>query len=135
MTISRREIIKVGLAAGAAFSIPSALRAQTAPTPARTARMVINGDLSIFDPIFTTAGTTAYHGLAIYDTLFALDSKLLAQPQMIEKWSVSDEKMTYTFELRDGLQFHDGSTVTAADCVASIRRWGQVHPGGQLLME
>ncbi|MES0158170.1 ABC transporter substrate-binding protein, partial [Mesorhizobium sp. M0018] len=38
------------------------------------------------------------------------------------------------FELRDGLGWHDGTPVTAADCVASIRRWGQVAPGGQLLM-
>ncbi|MER8785539.1 ABC transporter substrate-binding protein [Mesorhizobium sp. M1006] len=133
MTISRREIIKTGLAAGAAMSIPSVLRAQTAPSVARTVRMVM-GDLSVFDPVVTTATITANHGLAIYDTLFALDSKLTPQPQMIGKWGVSDDKKTYTFELRDGLGWHDGTPVTAADCVASIRRWGQVDPGGQLIM-
>ena len=39
------------------------------------------------------------------------------------KWGVSDDKLTYTFELRDGLKFSDGAAVTAADCVASVRRW------------
>ncbi|MER8874772.1 ABC transporter substrate-binding protein [Mesorhizobium sp. M0814] len=133
MTISRRELIKAGLAAGAAVSIPSVLRAQTLPADARTVRMVM-GDLSIFDPILTTDTGTVTHGLAIYDTLFALDSKFVPQPQMVGKWGVSEDKKLYTFELRDGLGWHDGSPVTAADCVASIRRWGQVDPGGQLIM-
>jgi peptide/nickel transport system substrate-binding protein len=134
MTITRRDLIKTSLAAGTVVSMPSVARAQTAPTAARAVRMVKAGDLRVFDPIFTTAGITAEHGLAIYDTLFALDSKLTPQPQMVGKWSVSDDKKTYTFELRDGLGWHDGTPVTAADCVASIRRWAQVAPGGKLIM-
>ncbi|TIP88264.1 MAG: ABC transporter substrate-binding protein, partial [Mesorhizobium sp.] len=129
MTISRRELIKVGLAAGTALSIPSVLRAQTPPPAARTVRMV-KGDLTIFEPIFTATNITGDHGAAIYDTLFAVDSKFMPQPQMVGKWGVSDDKKTYTFELRDGLGWHDGTPVTAADCVASIRRWAQVTPGG-----
>ncbi|MDX8480127.1 ABC transporter substrate-binding protein [Mesorhizobium sp. VK24D] len=134
MTICRRDLIKAGLAAGAAISIPSVLRAQIAPTAARTVRMVMD-DLATFDPTVTTATITGNHGLAIYDTLFALDSKLIAQPQMVGKWSVSGDKRTYTFQLRDGLGWHDDTPVTAADCVASIRRWGQVPSGGKLIAE
>lgn len=135
MIISRRNLIKAGMAAGAAVSIPSVLRAQTAPAAARTVRMVKSSELSVFDPIWTAADITADHGLAIYDTLFSLDSRLMPQPQMVGKWGVSDDKKTYTFKLRDGLGWHDGTPVTAADCVASIRRWGEVAPGGQLLMK
>ncbi|MFC0810322.1 ABC transporter substrate-binding protein, partial [Ensifer sp. P24N7] len=134
MTISRRELMITGLAAGTALSIPSVLRGQTVPTEARTVRMVMSDALSTFDPIFTTSGETQIHGLAIYDTLFSLGAKLMPQPQMVGKWGVSDDKKTYTFELRDGLGWHDGTPVTAADCVASIRRWGQTS-SGQLLME
>ncbi|MER9921295.1 MULTISPECIES: ABC transporter substrate-binding protein, partial [unclassified Mesorhizobium] len=134
MTISRRKLIKMGMAAGASLSMPSVLRAQTEPTAARTVRMMM-GDLTVFDPIFTTGDLTSIHGLGIYETLFALDSELKPQPQMVGKWGVSEDKKTYTFELRDGLGWHDGTPVTAADCVASIRRWGQVDSGGQILME
>lgn len=134
MTISRRKILKAGLAAGTVLSIPSVLRAQSAPTATRTVHMVKTNDLRIFDPIYSATNVTADHGAAIYDTLFSLDSKFVAQPQMVEKWGVSDDKKTYTFELRDGLGWHDGTSVTAADCVASIRRWGQVAPGGQMIM-
>ncbi|WP_352764231.1 twin-arginine translocation signal domain-containing protein [Mesorhizobium sp. M0189] len=45
MTISRRELIKAGLAAGAAVSVPSVLRAQAAPNAAGTVRMVKDTDL------------------------------------------------------------------------------------------
>ncbi len=60
----------------------------------------------------------------IYDTLFALNAQSRPQPQMIERWSVSDDRLAWTFQLRDGLAFHDGAPVTSADCVASLRRWG-----------
>ncbi|MER9645242.1 ABC transporter substrate-binding protein [Mesorhizobium sp. M0239] len=135
MRISRREFVKTGLVAGTALSIPSVLRAQTASSEARTIRMVKSGDLRVFDPVFSTAAITAEHGLAIYDMLFSLDSNFMPRPQMVGRWGVSDDKKTYTFELRDGLGWHDGTPVTAADCVASIRRWGQVNSGGQLIME
>ncbi|HEV2897958.1 MAG TPA: ABC transporter substrate-binding protein [Pseudaminobacter sp.] len=133
MTISRRNLIRLGMAAGTALSIPSVLRAQTLPADARTVRMVI-GDLSVFDPVVTTAAETSTHAFAIYDTLFGTDSKFAPHPQMVEKLGVSDDKKTYTFQLRDGLGWHDGTPVTAGDCVASIRRWAQVAPGGQLMM-
>jgi len=38
---------------------------------------------------------------------------------------ISDDKLTYTFTLRDGLKWHDGTPVTAEDCVASLKRWGK----------
>ncbi|RWH67691.1 ABC transporter substrate-binding protein [Mesorhizobium sp.] len=135
MKISRRSLMKVGLAAGASAAVPSILRAQTTPPAARTVHMAMAGALGSFDPIFTTATITTSHGLAIYDTLFSLDSKFMPQPQMVGKWGLSDDKRTYTFELRDGLRWHDSSVVTAADCVASIHRWGQVDAGGMMLLE
>ncbi|RWD41512.1 ABC transporter substrate-binding protein [Mesorhizobium sp.] len=131
MTITRRELIKAGVAAGTALSMPTIVRAQTSPSDARTVRWVTFNVQ--YDPIVSLDATQ--HALAIYDTLFAQDLKGLPQPQMVGKWSVSNDKKTYTFELRDGLAFHDGSPVTAADCVASIRRWGQVDAGGKMIME
>lgn len=133
MTISRRDLIKAGMVAGTALSVPSILRAQAAPSAAQTVR-IAGGNITNFDPYATTTYVTVDHGLAIYDTLFALDSKLAPQPQMVGKWGVSDDQKAYTFELRDGLGFNDGSPVTAADCVASIRRWFQTA-SGQLVKE
>ncbi|MCP3392259.1 ABC transporter substrate-binding protein [Bradyrhizobium sp. CCGB12] len=134
MAVSRRELLKASLATGAAFSMPRTLRAKNAPNAARTVRLVMASPLVAFDPFFTTSTATQTHGSAIYDTLFAMDSKGVPQPQMVGKWGVSSDKKTYTFELRDGLAWHDGTQVGAADCVASIRRWAQVSTAGKLMM-
>ena len=88
----------------------------------KTITAVMHSDLRIIDPIFTTAYITRDHGYMVYDTLIATDSNFKIQPQMAD-WKVSDDKLTYTFTLRDGLKWHDGAPVTAEDCVASLKRW------------
>ena len=88
-----------------------------------TLRVVNHSDLKILDPIWTTAYIVRNHGYMIYDTLFALDGKLEVKPQMVDKWTTSDDKLTWTFTLRDGLEFHDGTPVTADDVVPSLKRW------------
>ncbi len=134
MAVSRRSLVRATLVAGATVALPRIGRGQTAQPDARTLRVVMEGDLRVFDPIWTTANITSYHGTMIYDTLFSVDANFRPQPQMVGKWGLSDDKKTYTFELRDGLGWHDGTPVTAADCVASIRRWAEVDPGGQAIM-
>ena len=100
-----------------------------------TLRVVMLSDLKILDPIWTTAYIVRDHGYMVYDTLLAMDAQLNVKPQMADSWSVSDDKLTYKFVLRDGLKFHDGQPVTADDCVASIRRWGARDAMGQKLMQ
>ena len=56
-------------------------------------RFIPQADLRILDPIWTTAYITRNHGYMIYDTLFAMDEKNEVKPQMIEKYSVSADKM------------------------------------------
>jgi peptide/nickel transport system substrate-binding protein len=100
-----------------------------------TLKIVPHADLKNTDPIWTTAYITRNHGYMIYDTLFSLDEKLQPQPQMVDTWKVSDDGLTYTFTLRPGLKWHDGAPVRAADCVASIKRWGKRDGMGQKLLE
>src|SRR4051794_10395046 len=83
-----------------------------------TLRVVMLSDLKILDPIWTTAYIVRDHGYMVYDTLLAMDAQLVVKPQMLDSWTVSDDKLTYKFVLRDGLKFHDGAPVTAEDCVA-----------------
>jgi peptide/nickel transport system substrate-binding protein len=89
----------------------------------KTLRVVMQSDLKIIDPIWTTAYIVRNHGFMIYDQLFALDDKLQPQPQMVDTWKMSDDKLTWTFTLRSGLKWHDGTAVTSADVIPSIKRW------------
>ena len=100
----------------------------------KTITAVMHSDLRVIDPGFTTAYITRDHGYMVYDTLLATNSNFKIQPQMAD-WKISDDKLTYTFTLRDGLKWHDGMPVTAEDCVASLRRWSQNDGMGQKLMD
>ena len=98
-------------------------------------RFVQNGNLTILDPIWTTAYVTRDHGYMIYDVLFATDEAGAVKPQMVDKHEVSADKTLWTFTLRDGLEWHDGKPVTAEDCVASLKRWQARDPMGQKLAD
>src|SRR5437016_2752293 len=100
-----------------------------------TLRFIPQADLRSIDPIWTTAYVSRNFGYLVFDTLFALDKDFKPQPQMVDRWSVSDDKLVYTFTLRNGLKWHDGQPVRAADCVASIERWAKRDQFGQKMME
>ena len=105
-----------------------------APASAQsTLRVVNHSDLKILDPVWTTAYIVRNHGYMIYDTLFAMDGNLQVKPQMVDKWTTSDDKLTWTFTLRDGLEWHDGAPVTSDDVVPSLKRWAVRDSLGQLL--
>ena len=122
--------------------LAAALAASTAIVPAGTAfaqdgetiTAVMHSGLRVLDPIITTAHITRNHGYMIYDVLIAVNENFEVQPQMAD-FEVSDDGLTYTFTLRDGLMFHDGEPVTAADAVASLQRWGERDSGGQLIFD
>lgn len=119
-------------------ALPAVLLATALASPAlaqtKTIRAVMHSDLRVLDPGLTTAYITRDHGYMVYDTLLAMDEHFKIQPQMAS-YKVSDDKLTYTFTLRDGLKWHDGTPVTAEDCVASLKRWGKADGMGQKLMD
>ncbi|PJI41942.1 ABC transporter substrate-binding protein [Ferrovibrio sp.] len=117
--------IGLGLLAGAA--------SDAVAQDKKTFRMVPHSGLRITDPIITTAFISRNHGYMIYDTLFGVDDKMAVKPQMVDKYEVSGDKLTYTFTLRDGLKFHNGAPVTSADVIASLARWGTNDAMGQKL--
>src|SRR5215467_7623252 len=130
--VSRRKLLRPVLGA-AALALSTASPPQ-AIAAGKTITAVMHSDLRIIDPGFTTAYITRDHGYMVYDTLLATDSSFKVQPQMAD-WKVSDDKLTYTFTLRDGLKWHDGTPVTAEDCVASLKRWGRKDNMGQKLTD
>ena len=129
MSISGRLRLAIGLLGLALGFAPATGIAET------TLRFIPQAALRSLDPVWTTAYVTRNFGYLVYDTLFALDRDFKPQPQMVDKWTVTDDKLTYAFTLRDGLKWHDGAPVKAADCIASIERWGKRDTLGQKLVE
>jgi peptide/nickel transport system substrate-binding protein len=58
----------------------------------------------------------------IYEGLTAIDKDLKVVPGLASSWTVAPDGKTYTFKLRSGVTFHDGSAMEAEDVVASIKR-------------
>ena len=115
--------------------VAAAMLGASTTAMADTLRAATHADLKTLDPIWTTAYITRSHGYLVYDTLFAMDENFEPQPQMVDTWDVSADGLTWTFRLRKGLEWHDGKPVTAADCVASLERWGARDGMGQALFD
>jgi peptide/nickel transport system substrate-binding protein len=129
--MKRRGFLAASAASAAALAIPSLARAQGAGV----LRFIPQADLTVLDPVWTTAYVTRNHGFMIFDTLYGQDSSYRASPQMVEGHAVENDGKLWKITLRDGLKFHDGEKVLARDCVASIRRWGARDAFGQALMD
>ena len=90
MGLNRRGI-KSALAAGALAIVlagPTTAHAQS------VLRLVPQADLKILDTVQTTNNITRNHGYMIYDTLFAMDSKFMPKPQMVESYTRSADGLT-----------------------------------------
>src|SRR6516225_8767685 len=128
--MTRREFaIATGAASLAGFGLSA--RARAADT--KTLHFIPQTDVQVLDPIWTTAYVTRNHGYMVFDTLFAIDSKFKPHPQMVGDYSISPDRLLYSFTLRDGLKFHDGQAVRGVDCTTSLKRWMARDALGQTL--
>ena len=125
--LNRRSFMALS---GAALAAPALARG----SDARVLKFIPQADLTVLDPIWTTAYVTRNHGLAVFDTLYGTDAAYAAQPQMVAGHTVETDGRLWRLTLRPGLIFHDGTPVLARDCVASIARWGKRDTMGQTLM-
>jgi peptide/nickel transport system substrate-binding protein len=128
-TMRRRSFLRAGPVGVAVASLPRFAIAQ--PANARVLRFVPQANLTLLDPIITTAAVTANHGWMVWDTLFGVNAALQAKPQMAEGYTVSADGRTYLIKLRDGLKWHDGEPVRAQDCAPSLARWAVRDTFGQ----
>jgi peptide/nickel transport system substrate-binding protein len=97
-------------------------RLAVAQAKSKVLRVVSQAEPQSFDPVFTQVNNVSMHGAMIYDQLFGWDYKMNVQPQMIDDWKTTDDRLLYTFTLRRGLKFHDGGDVNTRDVVASLKR-------------
>jgi peptide/nickel transport system substrate-binding protein len=126
--------LRKSAAALLAAAAVGAMGLMPAGAQAQTIKAVMHSDVKILDPIWTTAYIQRNFGYMVWDTLFAMDEKFEVKPQMVDKYDVSADKLTWTFTLRDGLVWSNGQPVTSDDCIASIKRWAAKDSMGQKMM-
>lgn len=111
-------------ASPASATAPASPTGQAAQGPQRGGTVVIAAttDPGHFNPAITTAGGTHFVAGSIYNGLLAYDEKGDPQPDLAEKWAISDGGRTYTFTLRSGVKWHDGKDFSSADVKFSFEQ-------------
>src|SRR5581483_7225485 len=79
-------------------------------------------DVQTLDPQFVTDVPTSRIVANIHETLVKADEKGEIQPCLATSWSTSDDKLTWTFRLRQGVRFHDGTAFNAPAVKATFDR-------------
>ncbi|MBT6960237.1 MAG: ABC transporter substrate-binding protein, partial [Rhodospirillaceae bacterium] len=127
--VNRREFMAamgaLGLTATAAGTMLASSSAIAAtPKKGGTIRVAANihGPDDQMDPIVFTSGIDYTRGRACYNNLVQILDNMSIHPELAEEWTVNDNATEFTFKLRKGVTFHDGSDFTADDVVWSMNR-------------
>lgn len=85
------------------------------------------------DPAIGYDTTSSVALVNLYDALVFSNVKGEAQPHIAESWKVSDDGLTWTFYIKKGIKFHDGSELTASDVKFSFDRFRTIGRGNAFL--
>ena len=103
------------------------------PRPGGVLRVGMIGEPPTLDAHATTAVITREIGINVFEGLYALDGKFQPVPLLAEGHEVLDGGRRYVVRLRRDVKFHNGKPLTAADVVASLKRWGAMATMGKNL--
>jgi peptide/nickel transport system substrate-binding protein len=129
-TLPRRKALKLLAATSAttsplAATVTSALAQGTSSSDAEgdvvrggTLTVALDSDIIGVDPHGASAGVDRNVYTTVYNGLVVPDENLEIQPDLAESWDVSEDGTVYTFRLREGIKFHDGT-----DCDAEAVKW------------
>lgn len=104
--------------------LPPTEAAPVSSVPSDTFVYLVIGEPETLDPAWTYETTGAGLEANIYDSLVYFDqgSPDSFVPALAESWETSDDGLTYSFKIREGVSFHEGGTLTAGDLAYSIQR-------------
>ena len=97
-------------------------RGGDAPAPVQTLQRAMPADVETLDPQRARSTQAADIQRDIGEGLFRFDSNSEVAPASVERWELSEDGLTYTFHLREGLRWSNGDAVTAEHFVAGLRR-------------
>ncbi|MFC1953367.1 ABC transporter substrate-binding protein [Chloroflexota bacterium] len=131
--LPKHLMLLVSLIVAAMLVLP-ACASEEAPTPEEptepavetkyggTLRVAESGDTNTLDPAFTLSGADRTFSLNAYDNLVLRMHDLSLKPMLATSWEPSEDLLTWTFHLREGVKFHHGKVFNADDVVFTIER-------------
>lgn len=90
----------------------------------------LNTDVQSLDPQIQNDTTSESVVKMLYNTLLKFEDDGTVVGDLAESWSVSEDKLTWTFNLKQGVKFHNGKELTSADVKATFDRALNAEAGG-----
>jgi len=98
-----------------------------------TLSMGIYAEPTFLTSAFSTAGPPMSVSTKLFDGLLEYDEQFRPQPKLVTAWNTSDDGLTMTFTLREGVLWHDGKPFTSSDVAWSLSNvWQKLHPQGRI---
>lgn len=103
-----------------------------APLAAETIDVAIIGEIDTFDPMVSTKDVVSIVTQHFVETLYTFDESWAVVPLLAADMpTISEDGLKYVIPLREGVTFHDGSSMDSADVAASLERWLDVASRGK----
>ena len=118
----RKRLILATLVLAGAMALSGCGGSKSASKNGKILTVEEGPDVETIDPALNQSADGANYITMISDNLLRIDKDGKVAPSMAEKYEVSDDGLTWTFHLRDGLKWSDGSDFTANDFVYSWQR-------------
>jgi peptide/nickel transport system substrate-binding protein len=130
---SRRDLLKAG---GVTLGVLSAGRRASAqpsgtPKPGGSIVSAQNNEATGLDPQLVPSFSRSRRSPLTYNQLVRFDESMTIQPDLAESWTLSEDKLTWTFKLHPGVKFHDGQELTSADVKFTFDRLLDKSAGGK----
>ena len=130
-----KSLLIIGLIFAMAFAVGLGAGAEE-PRRGGTLTHLVSASPDNIDPHGTVMGVSAWVFSRMLDTLVARDHNLKIVPHLAESWEMSPDGLTWTFQLRRGVQFHDGTPFNAEAAAFSFNRFVEVALiGGVVLVQ
>lgn len=119
-----KKLLTLIISSALAASISSCSKTSNSVTDKSIINIDLGADISTLDPQMAEDVQSTRVAYDLFEGLTTQDQSNKPIPGLAEKWDVSADEKTYTFHLRDGIKFSDGTPITAADIVFSFERLG-----------
>jgi len=127
MSISKRLVFGTGLAAAMLASFGATAQDQfTCPNQGGDLIVGLEGAPGTLDQQTATSSAVRNIAMNVFEALIIRDENMAPTPDLADEITTSDDGLSYTFKLRQGVTFHNGKPMTSADVLASFERYKTV---------
>lgn len=123
MSITRRGLMAATAATPMLMRVADARAQGITPRRGGTLTTILQPEPPVLQIGVNNQGPTLIAASKIFQGLIKFSPTLEPIPELAESWSLSDDKLTYTFKLRQNVKFHDGRPMTSEDVIFSIMKF------------